>query len=261
MAIITGKIESYEGNNVIIKGHNPVFIAPENRDAAKKNFPVGTAVKLTHIKGTATAMENLDEAIIPPEGGTFKRASDLPKDEPAKSEPVAAPAATATSATAQKKTESASKDSSPKPSTESPKKGSKKDTYQTPHQTAAPSTPPVDSKAGAKEQSNTKPQPEPAIVPPKETEPESGGLKGQGNEVAANASSDPPKGLSTLVDEIENVTLGVSLRFGAYNNIKVEVSARTPAAATVTFRSLVEEQKRYIMRTVEDIRKQMEKFG
>jgi hypothetical protein len=49
----------------------------------------------------------------------------------------------------------------------------------------------------------------------------------------------------------------VSLRFGAYNNIKVDVTATTPEAAKAAFEMLVEQQKGYIKRTIADIRKEM----
>lgn len=276
MAIITGKIEAYDESNVIIKGHNPIFIAPENRAAAKKNFPPGTAVKLTHVKGTATAMENLDESILPPEGGTFKRASEI---TPASTQP----AATSTSATAQKtepapsatstkpsgdSTEQKPSEKQTKPSEKASKKPSKEATTQPEKASSggkAKDDEPVSAghaaaQAGAKSPTKPDPKPQGDKLAAKETEPKHGELNPQGSEVAPNASSDSTAGLSTVADDIESVSLGCSLRFGAYNNIKVDVTGHSAAAATFTFRSLVEEQKRYIKRTIEDIRKEMEKM-
>ena len=299
MTIITGRIESYDESNVILKGHKPIFLAPENRVAAQKNFPVGTAVKLTHMKGTATAMENMDDEVAQPEGaGSFQKASEIQKDAQQSSPPDAPSADSTKSATGQQKDEKPSKDSSTKPTTPpaakkaEPKKPAEKkveppkagvvdvagdavEKVVAKHEAAkaAGKPDPIAEAAKRNEQAvkeflaaNQKEQaakesaPKANSIAPKETKQVGGEKCLTEAKVPPNASSDSPKGLSTVADDIESVTLGVSLRFGAYNNIKVEVTARTPTAADIAFRSLVETQKAYIMRTILDIMKKVEEI-
>jgi transcriptional regulator of acetoin/glycerol metabolism len=292
MTIITGRIESYDESNIILKGHKPIFLAPENRVAAKKNFPVGTAVKLTHMKGTATAMENMDNEVVQPEGaGSFQKASELKQDAKPTTTPPAPPADTTPSATEPTKDEKNSKDSSTKPAAKKaePKKSAEKkveppkagvvdvagdavDKVVAKHEAAKAADPIAEAAkaneqavkdfhaANQKEQAAKQSAPKANSVAAKETKQVDGEMCRNEDKPDQNASSSPTKGLSTVTDEIESVTLGVSLRFGAYNNIKVEVTARTPTAADIAFRSLVETQKAYIMRTIVDIMKKVEEI-
>ena len=66
MTIITGRIEGFVGNNIIVAGKQ-VFLAPDDLAQAQKNFKEGDAVKLTHIKGTGKSIEMLSSEPSPTE--------------------------------------------------------------------------------------------------------------------------------------------------------------------------------------------------
>lgn len=55
MATIVGRVSEYDPSNVIVGG-KVIFIPPEDRAPAQKNFPPGSFAKVTVEKGTAKSM-------------------------------------------------------------------------------------------------------------------------------------------------------------------------------------------------------------
>lgn len=72
-----------------------------------------------------------------------------------------------------------------------------------------------------------------------------------------NKAADLVQALKYPNDELTSITLGVSLRFGAYNNIKIDVTGCSIIATTTAFNFLVDQQRDYIKRVILDIQREM----
>lgn len=60
MATIIGRVVEYDPSNVVVGGKH-LFIRPEDRAAAKKNWPVGAPVKVKVLSGTVEEMLKLSQ--------------------------------------------------------------------------------------------------------------------------------------------------------------------------------------------------------
>ncbi|GEM_PF-3702785 len=83
MATIVGRVSEYDPSNVIVGG-KIIFVPPEDRVPAQKNFPPGSFAKVTVEKGTARSMVAPSKAeIAQAEADEARAKSQVPGQPPA----------------------------------------------------------------------------------------------------------------------------------------------------------------------------------